>query len=190
MKLFSFFRKKNKGLNKSLEKGRAGKQEEPQLPEFEEIFEVVTELLIIDPFDSSEDSIIQESELKEILLTLIVGLREHLKKVFENPSDQHKSMEQVGKYLEAAGVKPIAYTQWNQSSIQGLAARIILHGKVRTALFGHSHALVRNTAPMRAEILEVVERATASGNNVYILAIDGLAYGVYEVSHRLQEIVK
>ena len=115
MKFFSFFRKKNRGLNKSQEKGRAAKQEEPQLPEFEEIFEVVTELLIIDPFDSSEESIIQESELKEILLTLIVGLREHLKKVFENPSDQHKSMEQVGKYLEAAGVKPIAYTQWNSA---------------------------------------------------------------------------
>ncbi len=186
MKFFALIRKRKN----SAAAAKALSSPAPLIPEFEEIFEVVTELLISDPFDSSEDSIIQESELKEILLTLIVGLREHLTKVFENPSDQHKSMNQVGKDLELAGVKPIAYTQWNQSPIQGLAARIILRGKVRTALFGPSLALVRNTAPLRPEISAIVESATAAGNNVYILAIDGLAYAVYEVSHRLQEIIK
>ena len=110
MKFFALIRKRKN----SAAAAKALSSPAPLIPEFEEIFEVVTELLISDPFDSSEDSIIQESELKEILLTLIVGLREHLTKVFENPTDQHKSMNQVGKDLELAGVKPIAYTQWNQ----------------------------------------------------------------------------
>jgi hypothetical protein len=182
MNFFALFRR-NRTASKEV-------QAVPALPEFKEVFELVTELLITDPFDSTEDSIIEAAELKEILLTLIVGLREYLAQLSENSSEEYRSMERVGQYLEAAGVKPIAYTQWNQSPVQGVAARIILRGKTRTALFGNSRALVRNTAPMRPGITEIVEGAISSGNNTYILAIDGLAYGVYEISQHLQEIVK
>ena len=109
--------------------------------------------------------------------------------MFENPSDQHKSMEAVGKHLESNGVTPIAYTQWSQAPIQGLAARVVIRGKVRTALFGPSLAMVRNTAPMRQEIIDINESATEAGQIVFILAIDGLAYGVLAISHRLQEVI-
>jgi hypothetical protein len=161
----------------------------PPVPTFIEIFEIERELFIRDPFDSSEESIIEADELKSVALTLIVGLREYLAKMFENPSDQHKSMEAVGKHLESAGVTPIAYTQWSQAPIQGLAARVIIKGRVRTALFGPSLAMVRNTAPMRTEIIDINESATEAGHIVYILAIDGLAYAVFAISHRLQEVI-
>ena len=161
----------------------------PPVPTFIEIFDIEQELFIRDPFDNSEESIIEETELKSIALTLIVGLREYLTKMLENPSDQHKSMEAVGKHLESAGVTPIAYTQWSQAPIQGLAARVIIKGKVRTALFGPSLAMVRNTAPMRKEIVDINESATEAGHIVYILAIDGLAYAVFDISHRLQEVI-
>ena len=161
----------------------------PPVPTFIEIFDIEQELFIRDPFDSSDESIIDNDELKSVVLTLIVGLREHLTKMFENPSDQHKSMEAVGKHLESTGVTPIAYTQWSQAPIQGLAARVIIRGKVRTALFGPSLAMVRNTAPMRPEIIEINESATEAGQIVFILAIDGLAYGVLAISHRLQEVI-
>ncbi|CAB4530057.1 MAG: hypothetical protein F2519_00805 [Actinobacteria bacterium] len=161
----------------------------PPVPTFIEIFEIEKELYIRDPFDNSQTSIIEEPELKSIALTLIVGLREYLVKIFENPSDQHKSMEAVGKHLESAGVTPIAYTQWSQAPIQGLAARVIIKGKVRTALFGPSLAMVRNTAPMRQEIIDINESGTEAGHIVYVLAIDGLAYAVFDISHRLQEVI-
>jgi hypothetical protein len=161
----------------------------PPVPTFIEIFDIEEELFIRDPFDTSDESIIEVDELKSVVLTLIVGLREYLVKMFENPSDQHKSMEAVGKYLESTGVTPIAFTQWSQAPIQGLAARVIIRGKVRTALFGPSLAMVRNTAPMRQEIIDINESATEAGQIVFILAIDGLAYGVLAISHRLQEVI-
>jgi len=119
-----------------------------------------------------------------------VGLRDYQTKLFENPTEQHKAMDAVGKQLEQSGVTPIAYTQWNQSPIQGIAAKVIIRGKVRTALFGPSLAMVRNTAPLRSEFIEINESATKAGHIVFIFAIDGLAYAVFDISHRLQEVTK
>ena len=160
-------------------------------PQYEEIFEVETELFESSPYKSDPDSVLENSVLQTVSLTLIVGLREHLAKLEnsaempENPSDQHKAMLAVAKYLEAKQVAPIAFTQWNQSPIQGIAARVILNGKSRTALLGPSLAMVRATAKFPEIISAQVESAHAAGESVFVLAIDGLAYGVFSVSHRL-----
>ena len=164
---------------------------EPPEPQYEEIFEVETELFESSPYKSDPDSVLENSVLQTVSLTLIVGLREHLTKLENsaemaaNPSDQHKAMLAVANYLEAKQVAPIAFTQWNQSPIQGIAARIILNGKSRTALLGPSLAMVRATAKFPEIISAQVESAHAAGESVFVLAIDGLAYGVFSVSHRL-----
>ena len=164
---------------------------EPPEPQYEEIFEVETELFESSPYKSDPDSVLENSVLQTVSLTLIFGLREHLTKLensaemAENPSDQHKAMLAVANYLEAKQVAPIAFTQWNQSPIQGIAARIILNGKSRTALLGPSLAMVRATAKFPEIISAQVESAHAAGESVFVLAIDGLAYGVFSVSHRL-----
>lgn len=164
---------------------------EPPEPQYEEIFEVETELFESSPYKSDPDSVLENSVLQTVSLTLIVGLREHLTKLensaemAENPSDQHKAMLAVANYLEAKQVAPIAFTQWNQSPIQGIAARVILNGKSRTALLGPSLAMVRATAKFPEIISAQVESAHAAGESVFVLAIDGLAYGVFSVSHRL-----
>lgn len=164
---------------------------EPPEPQYEEIFEVETELFESSPYKSDPDSVLENSVLQTVSLTLIVGLREHLTKLENsaemaaNPSDQHKAMLSVANYLEAKQVAPIAFTQWNQSPIQGIAARVILNGKSRTALLGPSLAMVRATAKFPEIISAQVESAHAAGESVFVLAIDGLAYGVFSVSHRL-----
>ena len=160
-------------------------------PQYEEIFEVENELFESSPYKSDPDSVLENSALQTVSLTLIVGLREHLTKLensaemAENPSDQHKAMLAVANYLEAKNVAPIAFTQWNQSPIQGIAARVILNGKSRTALLGPSLAMARATAKFPEIISAQVESAHAAGESVFVLAIDGLAYGVFSVSHRL-----
>ena len=160
-------------------------------PQYEEIFEVENELFESSPYKSDPDSVLENSVLQTVSLTLIVGLREHLIKLEnsaempENPSDQHKAMLAVANYLEAKNVAPIAFTQWNQSPIQGIAARVILNGKSRTALLGPSLAMARATAKFPEIISVQVESAHAAGESVFVLAIDGLAYGVFSVSHRL-----
>ena len=160
-------------------------------PQYEEIFEVETELFESNPYKSDPDSVLENSALQSVTLTLIVGLREHLTKLEnsaempDNPSDQHKAMLAVANYLEAKQVAPIAFTQWNQSPTQGSAARVILNGKSRTALLGPSLAMARATAKFPEIISAQVESAHAAGESVFVLAIDGLAYGVFSVSHRL-----
>lgn len=160
---------------------KPGKKE----PQYEEIFEVENEIIETNPYKNDPDTYFEQSVLQTVTLTLIVGLQEHLTKMAENPSDQHKAMKAVGKYLEEKSIAPIAFTQWNQSAIQGIAARVILNGKSRTALFGPSVAMVKATAKFPSEISAQVESAHAAGQSVFVLAIDGLAYGVFSVSHRL-----
>ena len=167
-----------------------GKKSAKKGPQYEEIFEVENELFESNPYKNDPDSFLEHSALRTVSLTLIVGLREHLAKMAENPSDQHKAILAVAKFLEAIDsegkkVTPIAFTQWNQSAIQGVAARIILNGKSRTALFGPSVAMAKATAKFPSEISAQVESAHAAGQSVFVLAIDGLAYGVFSVSHRL-----
>ena len=169
---------------------RVGKKSAKKEPQYEEIFEVENELFESNPYKNDPDSFLEHSALRTVSLTLIVGLREHLAKMAENPSDQHKAILAVAKFLEAIDfegkkVTPIAFTQWNQSAIQGVAARIILNGKSRTALFGPSVAMAKATAKFPSEISAQVESAHAAGQSVFVLAIDGLAYGVFSVSHRL-----
>ncbi len=171
--------------------GEKRSKAEPPEPQYEEIFEVENELFESSPYKSDPDSVLENSVLQTVSLTLIVGLREHLTKLensaemAENPSDQHKAMLAIASYLEAKQVAPIAFTQWNQSPIQGIAARVILNGKSRTALLGPSLAMVRATAKFPEIISAQVESAHAAGESVFVLAIDGLAYGVFSVSHRL-----
>ena len=160
---------------------KSGKKE----PQYEEVFEVESEIIETNPYKNDPDTYFEQSVLQTVTLTLIIGLREHLTKMAENPSDQHKAMKGIAKYLEEKGVAPIAFTQWNQSAIQGIAARVILNGKSRTALFGPSVAMAKATAKFPSEITAQVESAHAAGESVFVLAIDGLAYGVFSVSHRL-----
>ena len=162
-----------------------GKKSAKKEPQYEEIFEVENELFESNPYKNDPDSFLEHSALRTVSLTLIVGLREHLAKMAENPSDQHTAILAVAKFLEAKEITAIAFTQWNQSAIQGVAARIILNGKSRTALFGPSVAMAKATAKFPSEISAQVESAHAAGQSVFVLAIDGLAYGVFSVSHRL-----
>ena len=174
---------KKSGSSSSDEK--PGKKSAKKEPQYEEIFEVENEIIESNPYKSDPDTYFEQSVLQTVTLTLIVGLREYLTKIAENPTDQHKAMKGVAKYLEDKGVAPIAFTQWNQSAIQGIAARVILNGKSRTALFGPSVAMAKATAKFPNEISAQVESAHAAGESVFVLAIDGLAYGVFSVSHRL-----
>ena len=177
---------KKRGADAGTKSGKkSGKKQEKKEPQYEEIFEIENEIIETNPYKNDPDTYFEQSVLQTVTLTLIIGLQEHLTKMAENPSDQHKAMKAVGKYLEDKSVAPIAFTQWNQSAIQGIAARVILNGKSRTALFGPSVAMAKATAKFPSEISAQVESAHSAGQSVFVLAIDGLAYGVFSVSHRL-----
>ena len=183
--LFNFIAKNRGSSAGEKQSKKSGKKQEKKEPQYEEIFEIENEIIETNPYKNDPDTYFEQSVLQTVTLTLIIGLQEHLTKMAENPSDQHKAMKAVGKYLEDKSVAPIAFTQWNQSAIQGIAARVILNGKSRTALFGPSVAMAKATAKFPSEISAQVESAHSAGQSVFVLAIDGLAYGVFSVSHRL-----
>jgi len=160
------------------------------VPKFEEVFEVETQVFEENPYPADSDALMEEATLKTITATLLVGLADFLAKSVENPSDQHKSMRAIGTHLVAQGTPPIAFTQWSQSPVQGIAAKIIVSGKPRNVILGPSIAMARATANFLESISTAVASAQAKGNNVYVLAVDGLAYGTFEVSHRLQEVTE
>jgi Cu+-exporting ATPase len=160
------------------------------VPKFEEVFEIENEIFEESPYPADSDALLDSATLRTITATLLIGLTEFLAKSAENPSDQHKSMRAIGTHLASQGITPIAFTQWSQSPVQGIAAKIIVAGKARNVILGPSIAMARATASFLEPIATAVAAAQAKGNSVYVLGVDGLAYGTFEVSHRLQEVTK
>ena len=160
-----------------------------KVPQFEEIFEVVRSVFEPDPMNGAFDVKVDETSLRSVSLALCQGLREYLGKSKTNPSDQDKGLRELGTYLERLNVYPVGFTQWTHSESQGIAARVLFNGRNRTALIGPIHAMARATTKFPTKISELVESASARGNSAYILGIDGLAYGAFEVTHKLREIL-
>lgn len=159
-----------------------------KIPQFEEVFEIVASTFDSDPMDGAFDVKVDETSLKSVSLALCQGLRDHLAKSKSNPSDQDKSLRELGTYLEKMNVYPVGYTQWSHSESQGIAARVMFNGRSRTALIGPIHAMARATTKFPPKISELVENASAKGHSAYVLGIDGLAYGAFEVTHSLREL--
>jgi hypothetical protein len=200
--MFGFGRRKKKKAEKALKAAQSsnstsvvtgeslGTTSEPvqNIPQFEEVFEIISSVFDSDPMDGAFDVKVDETSLKSVSLALCQGLREYLEKSKSNPSDQDKSLRELGTYLEKMNVYPVGYTQWSHSESQGIAARVMFNGRSRTALIGPIHAMARATTKFPAKVSELVEGASARGHSAYVLGIDGLAYGAFEVTHSLREV--
>jgi hypothetical protein len=180
--MFGFFKRKKKSVENQSQVA------ESVIPQFEEVFEVISTVFDSDPMSGAFDVKVDETSLRSVCLALCQGLREFLPKAGTNPSDQDKGLREIGTYLESLNVYPVGYTQWSHSQSQGIAARVLFNGRNRTALLGPIHAMARATTKFPTKISELVEGASARGNNAYVLGIDGLAYGAFEVTHTLREV--
>ena len=158
------------------------------IPQFEEVFEVVKTVFEADPMEGNFDVKVDETSLRSVSLALCTGLRDFLSKSKTNPSDQDKALRELATHLERMNVYPVGFTQWTHSEAQGIAARVLFNGRNRTALIGPIHAMARATTKFSPKISELVEGASARGHNAYVLGIDGLAYGAFEVTHSLREV--
>ena len=159
-----------------------------EVPQFEEVFEVVASVFESDPMEGAFDVKVDETSLKSVSLALCQGLRDYLEKAKSNPSNQDKALREMATYLEKMNVYPVGYTQWSHSEAQGIAARVLFNGRNRTALIGPIHAMSRATTKFPPKISELVEGSSARGHIAYVLGIDGLAYGAFEITHSLREV--
>ena len=182
--MFNFFRRKKKAEVVNPPEVSA----EKIIPQFEEVFEVIDMVFESDPLIGAFDVKVDETSLKSVSLALSLGLREYLEKSKHNPSDQEKGLRELAKALEKNNVYPVGYTQWTHSESQGIGARVLFNGRNRTALIGPIHAMAKATTKFSPTISALVESASARGNSAYVLGIDGLAYGAFEIKHSLRQI--
>jgi hypothetical protein len=187
MGLFSFF-KRSKNAKPSKNTKQVEVVPEKKIPLFEEVYEIVDLRFCTNPLPSDASTEIEESILEKILRTLLVDLPAYVEKMGENPSHQQKELAELDRQLRVKGVERIGSSEWSYSSGNGIAARVIVHGKSRTALVGMSGAMRRAVVNYPLAISELVERSSATGNDSFVFAIDGLAYGACEISHRIQEV--
>jgi hypothetical protein len=197
--MFGFGRRKKRKAQESSQPSQSldaitgeliGTQSAPikNIPQFEEVFEVIATAFESDPMEGSFDVKVDETSLKSVSLALCQGLRDYLSKIKTNPSDQDKGLRELGQYLEKMNVYPVGFTQWSHSESNGIAARVLFNGRNRTALIGPIHAMSRATTKFPPKISELVQSASARGHSAYVLGIDGLAYGAFEITHSLREV--
>jgi hypothetical protein len=186
--MFRFFRRKKKNKELIVDNSPISQTPVEVIPQFEEVFEVISAVFDTDPMSGAFDVKVDETSLKSVSLALCQGLTEYLSKSKENPSNQDKALRELGTYLEKLNVYPVGFTQWSHSEAQGIAARVMFNGRSRTALIGPIHAMARATTKFPAVVSGLVETASARGNSAYVLGIDGLAYGAFEITHSLREI--
>lgn len=185
--MFGLFRRKKK-KNTEVQTSPVAATPAEVIPQFEEVFEVIGAVFDTDPMSGAFDVKVDETSLKSVSLALCQGLKDYLAKSKENPSNQDKALAELGTYLEKLNVYPVGFTQWSHSEAQGIAARVMFNGRSRTALIGPIHAMARATTKFPAVVSGLVETASGRGNSAYVLGIDGLAYGAFEITHSLREV--
>ena len=97
--------------------------------------------------------------------------------------DSHPISDAISEELRLQGFASEALTEFEHRSGQGVAARTAA-GK--TLLVGSPISIAKNSAEFHPKLKAAIEEADARGNSVAVVAIDGVAYGVFEVGDTLK----
>ena len=92
--------------------------------------------------------------------------------------DSHPIAKAIATAIEGLGVQLSQVSEFEHRPGQGVAARV--NGK-HAVLIGSPVSIARASAAFHPRIQTAVNNATNNGNSVAILAVDGLAYGVFEI---------
>jgi Cu+-exporting ATPase len=97
--------------------------------------------------------------------------------------DSHPIAKAIAAGIEKLGIKPSQISEFEHRPGQGVAAR--LEGKY-AVLIGSPISIARASTTFNPRIDLAIKRATENGNSVAVLAIDGLAYGVFEIGDEVR----
>lgn len=97
--------------------------------------------------------------------------------------DSHPIAKAIAAGIEKLGIKPSQISEFEHRPGQGVAAR--LEGKY-AVLIGSPISIARASTTFNPRIDLAINRATENGNSVAVLAIDGLAYGVFEIGDEVR----
>ena len=102
--------------------------------------------------------------------------------------DSHPIADAIKFALEKQGVSKVQVSDFEHTAGVGVAARVNLPSSnaSKAVLIGSPLSIARSTTQFSPEILLAIESANQRANSVAVLAVDGLAYGVFEVGDQIK----
>ncbi len=102
--------------------------------------------------------------------------------------DSHPIADAIKFALEKQGVSKVQVSDFEHTAGVGVAARVNLPSSnpSKAVLIGSPLSIARSTTQFSPEIVLAIEGANQRANSVAVLAVDGLAYGVFEVGDQIK----
>ena len=102
--------------------------------------------------------------------------------------DSHPIADAIKFALEKQGVSKVHVSDFEHTAGVGVAARVNLPSSnaSKAVLIGSPLSIARATTQFSPEIVLAIESANQRANSVAVLAVDGLAYGVFEVGDQIK----
>ncbi|MGI9171225.1 MAG: heavy metal translocating P-type ATPase [Candidatus Nanopelagicus sp.] len=102
--------------------------------------------------------------------------------------DSHPIADAIKFSLEKQGVSKVPVSDFEHTAGVGVAARVNLPSSntSKAVLIGSPLSIARATTQFSPEIVLAIESANQRANSVAVLAVDGLAYGVFEVGDQIK----
>jgi Cu+-exporting ATPase len=102
--------------------------------------------------------------------------------------DSHPIAVAISDALSKQGVNKLPVTDFEHTPGVGVAARVkaTTDSSAQAVLIGSPHSIARSTTEFSPKLTVAIEKAVNRANSVAVLAIDGLAYGVFEVGDQIK----
>ena len=136
---------------------------------------LLLEMVLIDNPLTTESTAISTSELMSYALSI-------------ESLDSHPIALAIASALSKQGIEPFTVTDFEHTSGVGVAARVhpIGSSTSKAVLIGSPVSIARSTTEFSPKLINAIEAAKTRANSVAVLAIDGLAYGVFEVGDQVK----
>ena len=99
----------------------------------------------------------------------------------------HPVARAVSESLSTTGVSRLDFSELQETSGVGVAARVTIGQQQLPVIIGSPDAVRRATLNLPHEIDDAISHARSNGNSVVVVAIDGLAISAFEVGDRIKE---
>ena len=140
---------------------------------------VLQQMVLINNPLSTPSTAIATSDLMSYALTL-------------ESMDSHPIASAIASSLLKQGVGVFTATEFEHTPGSGVAARVqsLNSSDAKAVLIGSPLSIARSTTEFSPELSKAIESATSRANSIAVLAIDGLAYGVFEVGDQVKPEAK
>ncbi len=131
------------------------------------------EMVLIDNPLTTDSTAISASDLLSFILSV-------------ECMDSHPIATAISKSLAKQGVAIFPVSEFEQTPGVGVAARVQSPAGSKAVLIGSPISIARSTTEFSPKLLTAIEDGKRRGNSVSVLALDGLAYGVFEVGDEIK----